>query len=366
MNLSSLSSIRLSLALVSGAVLAAIAAVWLAPVLVPWLLVFAGVAVGGAVWALRRLEHDVSRTIKVCHALRDGRFKQRLTGITDSGAIGELMWAVNDMTDHVDAFIREASASMECISRNQYHRRILANGMKGNLGHGAKVINHAADVVAAKIDNFANIAASLEKSLQEVASEVVGTVETLTNAARTMGDNVTSTNRETDNIVSVSALAQERVQQTVATAESINNVISIIHKIASQTNLLALNATIEAARAGKAGQGFAVVAGEVKTLSDQTAKSTMDITDKVQTLQHVSDDISHVFFGREDETGEKAVQSQDIVTLIGNIQSNMNGIRQSSEQVLQATDVLATHSTARIRQLVLQMNTFMDELRKIA
>lgn len=86
-------------------------------------------------------------------------------------------------------------------------------------------------------------------------------------------------------IWSTNAAKQEKaVVQLTERTSAAEGIIRLIADLADQCNLLAVNATIEAARAGEHGRGFGVVAGEIRTLADQTKHSATQISGLLRSM----------------------------------------------------------------------------------
>ncbi|MFQ5783772.1 MAG: methyl-accepting chemotaxis protein [Alphaproteobacteria bacterium] len=171
----------------------------------------------------------------------------------------------------------------------------------GSMASTAEQASHQATAVAAMSEQATNNVQMVSAAAEELSSsiaEISRQVSESAKMARTAVDEAQLTN--------------ETVRGLAESSQKIGEVVELISDIASQTNLLALNATIEAARAGEAGKGFAVVASEVKSLANQTASATEEISSQIGAIQSSTNDAVEAIKG----IGEKIAQMDEIATVI--------------------------------------------------
>ncbi|MBL4740197.1 MAG: hypothetical protein JKY12_04340 [Sneathiella sp.] len=315
------------------------------------------------------LKMELKRTQVICERLTAGDFEARIINIDENKAISGLQNAINDFVDRMDAFMREASASMEHVAEQKYYRRIIEIDMGGIFLGTASTINLCTGSFAKRTADFDAVIQQFKAQIGTVSHSIFETSESLQKSARTLSANADTTNTHVVKVSQAAEAASSSVQiaaisanemtssiqeissqvhhsltnaktaQEVAqignakikglaeAAQSIGEVVKLIEDIAGQTNLLALNATIEAARAGEAGKGFAVVAGEVKNLASQTARATEDITKHIVEIQ--------------DATSEAVQSMETINSTVNDINGSVSAIASAVDQQKSATQGIA-------------------------
>ncbi|WP_432520401.1 methyl-accepting chemotaxis protein [Kineococcus sp. SYSU DK006] len=116
-------------------------------------------------------------------------------------------------------------------------------------------------------------------------AQVEGQVGSVRSATAAIDEKALTAAAATRGILERAEQADADVAALEESLRSVGSMATVIAQVADQTNLLALNATIEAARAGAAGDGFRVVAAEVKELAATTGRSTAEIAATVSAVQ---------------------------------------------------------------------------------
>lgn len=196
--------------------------------------------------------------------------------------IGDLSRCYNQLVETIQS---EQHAARNALIKLEEQRRIANEGLKAysqTVEESLGVIDQQSSHIETVLQQSASRAGELTDNVKLLFKQIDELVKSLNEASRQS----THASQIAGNGAQCATLSRETINKLNSSAGEIENVLAFIADIADQTNLLALNATIEAARAGKAGNGFAVVAGEVKSLATQSSESTVQIGSQVSEIQN--------------------------------------------------------------------------------
>lgn len=196
----------------------------------------------------------------------------------------------------------------------EYHKSILQN-RQGEISEMLEQQNKMSETLS---ENVGSIIDSISQS-SEKADETVGQVTEINDEIAGVQD-IAGKMRDTVDVI------KEQISEYVKLGSQIVN-------IALQTKLLSMNASIEASHAGERGQGFAVVATEMKRLSDQSAESANRILNSNNSLLPMLEEASSFSASLDDKTQTISSNTQSILAAV-------QQISQSEQQIVETATSL--------------------------
>jgi methyl-accepting chemotaxis protein len=148
-----------------------------------------------------------------------------------------------------------------------------------SISQGSAQMKEAIAQVSAANQALAQGASQQAASLEETSAsgeQIAAITRKNADSARLAAEEMDLVDRKVHDANGAVAEMSGAMKQINSASGQIAGIIKVIDEIAFQTNILALNAAVEAARAGAAGAGFAVVAGEVRSLAQRSAKAAHD------------------------------------------------------------------------------------------
>ncbi|MCB1162831.1 MAG: methyl-accepting chemotaxis protein [Candidatus Krumholzibacteriia bacterium] len=196
---------------------------------------------------------------------------------------------------------------------------------------GSETLRHASEHLIATSDSTTEGATVQAANLQEISAslqELSSSTDSNVQSVRKVREMALGARTDAEAGMSTMQRMWKEMDEVKRTADETVKIVQSIDSIAFQTNLLALNAAVEAARAGEAGQGFAVVAEEVRTLAKRSAEAAQETSQLIAESQQ--------------STQRGVATSRDLSELLQGIVTAVNDVSELVERVTAATSEQAT------------------------
>jgi methyl-accepting chemotaxis protein len=251
---------------------------------------------------------------------------------------------------YLSRYFNQFVASIQSIMLNINDAGAQVSSSAVQLSNSVHHIDDSLNQQQADVDMLATAMTEMLATVEEVAGRTTEAndasclaAKETQNSRNIIQKNVDEANQLSEQI----GAASEAVKQLATDARNVDTVLEVIRGVAEQTNLLALNAAIEAARAGEQGRGFAVVADEVRTLSQRTQESTLEIQSIVERLQVGAENVVVVM----NQGASKAYQAAELSNQAGETLTQIDQEVRTIQEMAQHIATAAEQQTVTVNDI---------------